>query len=294
MSVEPVLPRYESFDYREEAGVVQLSLNRPAKRNCLGAAFWFELPAALQRAAHSPSARCVLLEAQGPVFCAGIDLALLQELGGLGAGADGPRRADQLRRTVLSLQAAITALERCPLPVLAAVQGACIGGGLDLICAADLRLAEAGTRFTPMETDLGFVPDLGTVQRLATTLPPAVVAQWLYTCRPLGGAEAQAVGFVSQCFDDAQALATQALAMAREIARKPPTAVRGLKETLRFTRAHGVTAGLDFVAAWQGGMFPGADLEQCFAARREGGAAQFAPWPTAVPFGPDRAPAPES
>lgn len=278
-----VTPDFESLRLRMENGVARITLNRPERRNCLTRNFWRELPLALRVAEDTDECRCVLLEGEGAMFSSGIDLAVLDDMQ-KGGEREASRHAEHLRRLVLSLQQSVTALEECPLPVVAAIQGACIGGALDVVCAADIRLAEVGTFFTPMEVELGFTPDLGTVQRLSATLPPAVVMDWLLTCRQLGAADALRWGFVSRVADTPEALVDMAKDVCAQLVAKSPVALRGVKELGQFTRAHGVQASLRYTAAWQSGVFPGADLGAALQARRDRRAPVFAPLLASAPL----------
>lgn len=266
VAAEPV---EEGFRLGVRNGVARITLCRPHKRNSLVRAFWRELPRTVRELEHQPEVRVLLVDAEGAHFSAGIDLDLLASLDAIGQGLEASRKAEQLRRIVLSLQGSLSCLEQTPLPVICAVQGQCIGGALDLVCAADIRLACRDTRFVPMEVNLGFVPDLGTVQRLAGAVSPAVACDWLMSGRALSGEEALANGFVSRCAADADELQVMARDLASEIAGQSPVAIRGVKDTLRFTREHGLRAGLQYVAAWQSGVFPGEDLSEAMRARRE-------------------------
>ncbi|MBW2942248.1 enoyl-CoA hydratase-related protein [Zhongshania aquimaris] len=260
---------FKSFKFNVENMVAHIVLSSPEKRNCLTRDFWRELPLAVKYAESRGDIRCILIRADGAMFSAGIDLALLDSLKVLGSELDVSRRADYLRRTILSVQNSISCLEQTPIPVVAAIQGACIGGALDLVCAADIRLVEIGTTLTPLEMDLGFVPDLGTVQRLTSTLPYGVVADWLMDCRSLTGSDANSIGFASRIAQSPQELTELAKNLAERIARRSPIAVRGAKEIMKFTKAYGVEASLRYTAAWQSGAFPGDDINECFDARRE-------------------------
>lgn len=285
MSPEQVAtnPEFRSLRLVIEQQVARITLNRPERRNCLTRDFWRELPQALRIAESRDDCRCVLLEGEGPMFSSGIDLAVLDDMQ-KGGEREASRRAEHLRRLVLSLQQSVSALEECPLPVVAAIQGACIGGALDVVCAADIRLAEAGTFFTPMEVDLGFTPDLGTVQRLSATLPPAVVMDWLLTCQQITAADALRWGFVSRVADHPEALAGLAQAVCQQLVAKSPIALRGVKELAQFTRAHGVQASLRYTAAWQSGVFPGADLGRALQARRDRQAPDYEPLRASAPL----------
>ena len=273
----------QSYRVSVRNGIARLSLCRPHKRNSLPRAFWRDLPRTLRELEHQPEVRVVLIDSEGPHFSAGIDLALLASLDKLGEGLEASRKAEQLRRIVLSLQATISCLQDSPLPVICAIQGQCIGGALDLVCAADIRICSADASFVPMEINLGFVPDLGTVQRLSGLVTPAVANDWLMTGRPLSGSDALQVGFVSRCEPDATCLAQAAQALASEVAEKSPIAIRGLKDSFRFTREHGVRAGLQYVAAWQSGVFPGTDLDEAMRAREKRTSPRFSGLATAAP-----------
>ena len=262
--------QFTSLRFEVKATVAHIVLNRSDKRNCLVREFWYQLPQAVKLAERLPEVRCILLRAEGKMFSSGIDLAVLQGLTALGDGLEFARKADYLRRNVLSLQDAISALEETRLPVIAAIQGACIGGALDVVCDADIRIAEPATAFTPLEIDFGFVPDLGTVQRLTANLPFAVVADWLMDCRTVSGDEAKHLGFVSRIAADAVELESMAITLAERIAGRSPVAIMGAKEVMKFTKEHGVKASLRYNAAWQSSVFPGEDVANCLKAKQTG------------------------
>lgn len=206
------------------------------------------------------------------MFCSGIDLSVLEEIKKGSDSLERSRKAEHLRRTVLSLQNAINCLENTRLPVVAAIQGGCIGGGLDLVCAADIRVAEQNAYFVPLEMDLGFVPDLGTVQRLSANLPQSVVADWLLDCRALSAEDVYRIGFASRIVSGVE----ESIALAERIAKRSPLATMGAKEMMKFTRENGVTASLRYIAAWQSGVFPGEDFDECMQARRSGSTPEHA------------------
>jgi enoyl-CoA hydratase len=264
-----MIPEFYNFRFEVESLVGHIVLNRPEKRNCLTREFWREFPIAVKYAESRNDVRCILIRAEGDMFSAGIDLSVLDAFKSVAADLDVSRRADYMRRTVLSIQDSISCIEHTPLPVVAAIQGACIGGALDLVCAADIRLATQDSSLTPLEMDLGFVPDLGTVQRLSSMLPYGVVADWLMDCRSMSGTEAQRVGFVSRIATTPDELNDMAIALAKRIAARSPIATRGAKELMKFTLKHGVDASLRYTAAWQSGAFPGEDINECFTAQRD-------------------------
>jgi enoyl-CoA hydratase len=227
----------------------------------MNAPMWQELRRAFEWIDATPAARVAILEGEGRHFTAGIDLQMMAGLlPQVHDDCDG-RAREKLRRLILDLQDTLTSLERCRKPVLAAVHGACVGGGIDLVCCADVRYASADARFTVKEIDLGMVADVGTLQRL----PKIVGAQgWVrelaYTGREVGAAEAQAVGLVTRVFDTREALHAGVREVAARIAAKSPLAIRGVKEMLNYSRDHSVADGLNQVATWNAAMLLSEDL----------------------------------
>lgn len=254
----------------DEFTTLQLSLDgplatvrlaRPDKANAMDAAMWQEIRRAFEWIDATPQARVAILEGEGRHFTAGIDLQMMAGLlPQVHDNCDG-RTREKLRRLILDLQDTLTSLERCRKPVLAAIHGACVGGGIDLVCCADVRYASADARFVIKEIDLGIVADVGTLQRL----PKIVGAQgWVrelaYTGREFGAAEAQAVGLVTRVFDTHEALSSGVREIAATIGAKSPLAIRGVKEALNYARDHSVADGLNQVATWNAAMLPSEDL----------------------------------
>ncbi len=262
------LPDFETLALRLEQHVATVSLNRPDKANAMDPTLWRELPRCFDWLDREPSVRAVVLAGEGRHFCSGIDLAMFGEL--MSDAPEPGRRAEQLRQTVLRLQDSLSALERCRKPVLAAIHGSCIGGGIDLVCCADMRYASAEAVFSIREIDLGLTADVGTLQRMPRLVPEGVVRELAYTGRDMGAAEAQGIGFVNRVFDDPDALRREVAELAAVIAAKSPLAVRGTKEMLLYTRDHRVRDGLEYVATWNAGMLSQADIEEALTARAEG------------------------
>jgi enoyl-CoA hydratase len=249
--------------------VAELRLNRPERSNAINAPMWQELRAALNWADAEPAVRVVVLAGEGRNFCAGIDLSLLA---GVDAGlpkGDSGRRHEALRRLILDLQDCLGAVERCRKPVLAAIQGACIGAGVDLACCCDMRYAAADAQFSVREIDLGMVADVGTLQRLPRLVADGYARELAYTGRNVDAAEASRHGFVNAVFETPQALLAGAGELARAIAAKSPLAIRGTKEMLNYGRDHSVADGLNYVATWNAAMLLGADLDEAGRALRE-------------------------
>ena len=247
-------------------GIARIDLDRPDRANALTLAMWHELGAALRWADATPAARVVVLAGKGRHFTAGIDLAFLAELRA-GLGDAGPGRVQEaLRQTILELQATVTAIETCRKPVIAAIHGACIGGGVDIACACDLRYASADARFSVKEIDLAIVADLGTLQRLPRIVGDGVARELIYTAREFTADEAARIGFLSGVEPDAAALAARVTTIAQSLAAKSPLAVRGVKHALAYSREHSVAAGLEHVAALNASLLLAPDVAEAVAA----------------------------
>ena len=169
----------------------------------------------------------------------------------------------------MKLQGNLSAIEKCRKPVLAAIHRTCIGGGVDMVCCADMRYATADTEFSIREIDIGMTADVGTLQRLPKLIPDGVARELAYTGRSMSAQEAREVGFVNQVFDDRDSMLAEVTAIALDIAGKSPLAVRGSKEMLLYSRDHSVSEGLNYIATWNAGMLSQADLEAGMRAQFE-------------------------
>jgi enoyl-CoA hydratase len=262
---------YQCFDVEESAGVARVQLSRGEKLNTMIPEFWSELPAIVDEISDSGRARVIVLSAQGRHFCAGLDLSLFSDPAGLEseAGEIGRRRAN-LRLSLLHLQRSFTALEEARMPVLAAIQGACVGGGVDLVTAADCRYATADAWFSIHEINIGMTADVGTLQRLPKLIPSGVAREYAYTGRRMPAERAHRLGLVNEVFDDQASMMDAVMETASEIASKSPLALHGTKEAINYSRDHTVEDSLRHIALWQSGMFHPEDLEESFRAHSEG------------------------
>jgi len=207
----------------------------------------------------------VVLSGAGPHFSSGIDLQLLAQVGAQ-LGKDVGRNAEQLRRKILSLQASFNAVDHCRKPVIAAIQGYCLGGAIDLISACDMRYCSADARFSIKEIDMGMAADVGTLQRLPRIIGDGMMRELAYTGRTLDGAEAQAIGLVNRVYENPEALMEGVNELALQIAEKSPLAIRGTKEMIRYMRDHRVDDGLEYIATWNAAVRQAADLRVAVAA----------------------------
>jgi enoyl-CoA hydratase len=271
---------FTCFDLEHLGKVAHVKMKRGTELNTMTPAFWAELPQIVSAISDEGSARAIVLSSSGKHFTAGMDLSVFTGGSGVSAGeqADGievGRTRANLRLMALRLQESFTCLERARMPVLAAIQGGCIGGGVDMVSACDLRYATADAFFCIQEINIGMTADVGTLQRLPKIIPEGIVRELAYTGRRMSAARAREVGLVNEVFPDHAALLAGVMQIAEEIAQKSPLAIWGSKEMINYTRDHSVADGLNYVATWQTGMFQPADMMESFAARTERREARF-------------------
>ena len=260
---------YTCFDTDISDGIATVTLCRGDELNTMVPAFWDELPRLVREIDASGDARAMVVASTGRHFSAGMDLSVFTGGGG-GSGHEVGRVRANLRSNVLHLQETFSCFEKARMPVLAAVQGGCIGGAVDLVTACDMRYATEDAFFCVQEINIGMTADVGTLQRLPKLIPDGVCRELAYTGRRMPAAEAKSVGLVNQVFADHEALLEGVQAVAAEIAAKSPLAIWGTKEMVRYARDHSTAASLDHIATWQAGMFQPADMVESFTAKAEG------------------------
>jgi enoyl-CoA hydratase len=259
------------FRLEKNDHVARLTLNRPGQRNAMDLAFFDSLKASFQALDADPEVRVVVLDAEGKSFTVGLDLVAAGGLLG-NPGADG---REVLRLKLLELQAAMDAVENCRKPVIAAVHGHCIGGGVDLLCACDIRLAANDAIFSIRETRLAIIADLGTLQRLPHIIGQGWFRELALTGRDFIAPEALQMGFVTRVLPDREALQAAAVELAAEIAALPPLTVQGVKEVANFSRDYGTVAGRQYVVQKNAAALISEDLMEAVGAFMEKRAAVF-------------------
>jgi len=260
---------YTFFELEQEGHVATLWLNNPDKRNAMNPDFWRELPVAMQALGADENVRAVVIAARGPHFTAGLDL---KSMGGtISGGDDAEKTSEAVQRlkllgSIRGFQAAISAVADCPKPVIAAVQGYCIGGGIDLITACDVRLCSADTVFSVRETRIAIVADVGTLQRLPGIVGRGIAAELALTGDDFGADRAQEINLVNGVLADASSTVKGAQAMAARMAHNSPLAVQGTKQVLRYCEGKSVEDGLEYVATWNAGFLQSDDLREAMLA----------------------------
>ncbi len=274
--------KYECFDVDVTDHVAQVRMNRPDKANSMIKEFWYELPDIINKLAAGSDARVIVLSGEGRHFSSGMDLSVFGDgIGGddgvSSGGGNGfpsrPRAAS--RETILRLQETFSCLERSRIPVIAAIQGACVGGGIDMISACDMRYASADAFFTIHEINIGMTADVGTLQRLPRLIGEGVARDLAFTGRRMGADEAAKHGLINQVFEDADVLRTGVDEIATEIASKSPMAIWGTKQVLNYSRDHSIADGLEYIATWNAAMFDFDDMAEAFEAQKDSRSAKF-------------------
>jgi enoyl-CoA hydratase len=250
--------------------VAEVVLARPEKRNALTFDMFDQIGAAFAELDADDSVRAVILRAEGPMFCAGLDL--IGSAAALMSGEEGESPAQKSRRLydlIKRLQKSVTAIAQCRQPVIAAVHDQCLGGGVDLITACDMRVCSADARFSVFETRVAIVADVGTLQRLTGVVGKGMAREMAFTGRKIAADRALNCNLVNEVFDDHDACLQGARALAGEIAANSPLAVQGTKRVMDYSDEHNTSDGLEFVAQWNTAFLQSHDLAEALGAFME-------------------------
>jgi len=242
--------------------VINVELNRPEKMNAMNNVMWGEIGQVFRTIDKDPDCRVVILSAAGKMFTSGIDLSDLTQLASLVYGEeDIARKSLALFNKVGWYQDQFTEMERCKKPVICCIHSACVGGGVDLITATDIRLATRDAWFCVKEVDMGLAADVGTLQRLPKVIgSQSLVNDLCFTARKMKSEEAERCGLVSRLYDDRESMMNSALELAKNIASKSPVAVQGTKVNLVYSREHTVQEGLRNMITWNMAMLQSEDV----------------------------------
>ncbi len=274
---------WQCFEVDVEKHVAHLRLNRPDKLNSMVPAFWRELPQAIDGLEQCEDVRVLLISSKGKHFTAGMDLSVFAGLAPDTSQGQGRARA-QLMQLVARLQQSFSCLANARFPVIAAVQGGCIGGGVDMVSACDIRFASQDAFFTIHEINLAMTADLGTFPRLQRLIPDGVARELAFTGDRLFADRAQAIGLVNGVLPDAEQLLEHCRDVASRIAAKSPLAVWGSKRILNFAQDHSTADTLDQIAVWQAGMLDLDDMRRAVMAQKSKEEATFAGLPNDTPL----------
>ncbi|MEM7300877.1 MAG: crotonase/enoyl-CoA hydratase family protein [Pseudomonadota bacterium] len=279
---------YQGFTVEIDGRIAHIELDRPEKRNALTRGFWRDLPIAVSTIEATEGVRVIVISSTGPHFTSGIDVSMFGQDQAFAVGADRKSRAQRASHfltLVKPLQATFNALENCRIPVLAAVQGGCIGGGVDFTTACDMRYVTKDAFFTIFETNIGMTADVGTFPRIAKLLPEGIVRELAYTGRRMGADEAMRLGFVNGVYETQAEMMDGVMAVAMEIASKAPHAVYGCKRMITYARDHSTADALDYIAVWNAGMLSAEEIMESMAAnaqKRDADHAELPPLPKAL------------
>ena len=266
---------YTCFEVEIKDKIAHIKMSRPDEFNSMNKAFWSELPHLVESISDDASARVIVLSGEGKHFCAGMDLANFSPSDKQPNAHMGMRKESGYRVT-LDLQHTITCLEKARIPVIAAVQGACVGGGVDLATATDMRYCTKDAFFCIQEINIGMTADVGTFPRLPHLLPMGLVKELAFTGRRLFSKEAKEIGLVNNVFSSQEEMLREVMLIAKEITKKSPLAIWGSKEAINYTRGRTIEEGLNQIALWQSGMYnPQVDMKEALSSQIENKEPEF-------------------
>jgi enoyl-CoA hydratase len=261
---------YQSLTITHTNGVATLTLTGPGKGNAMGPEFWDELPAVMDELTADSAVRVVVVRGSGEHFSYGLDVArMLPRIGAMIGGVSlAPERRkfmDQIR----FMQSGFLKMHQSPKPVIAAVHGWCIGGGLNMISAADIRLCSTDAKFSLREAKLAITPDIGALQFLPGIIGQGLTRELAFTAKDIDAAFAHKIGLVNHVYDTPDALFAAADDMARQIADLPAVAVQGAKDVLNYGLGKDIEAGLQYVAVWNSSQMQSPDFGEAMQAMLE-------------------------
>ncbi len=263
------------FSLSTENHIAHLVLTQGATFNTMGPTFWRELDEVLSALHKDAEARVLVISSSGKHFSAG--MALETFAGAITMDDQTAQGRAAMFDLLTDMQATFTKLETLRIPVIAAIQGGCIGGAVDMVTACCLRYATTDAFFCIQEINIGMVADVGTLQRLPKLIPLAVVKELAYTGRRLNAQKALAYGLVNEVFDSPEAMLRAVMQCASEIAAKPPVAIWGTKQVVHYARDHSVDESLKQMGWLQGAIWSNKNVMEAVVALKSKRSAEFAP-----------------
>ncbi len=254
----------QAVRWEKQGRVAHVWLCNPSKRNAMGPAFWAELPEVMAEISADAELGAVALCAEGPAFTVGLDLKAM--MGTITPSGGQIETRTRLLGEIRRLQASISSVAECPLPVVAGIQGYCLGGGVDLISACDVRLASKDLVLSVREIKLAMVADVGTLQRLPRLIGHGHVAELAYTGKDIGAARCQQIGLVNDVYETREDVIEAAHKLAAEMAENSPLVLRGVKNVLQYSADHTIAEGLEYVAMHNATFLYSDDLGEAVAA----------------------------
>lgn len=261
---------YECFDVTISDKVAHIVLSRPEAMNSMNRDFWNELPQIIQAIDRGALARAIVISAQGKHFTAGMDLSIFAE-SDLSSTEEHDQyiNADIFRNNLKRIQHSFNVIEEARMPVLMACQGGVIGGGIDMICAGDIRWCTSDGFFCIQETNIAMTADVGTFPRLQRYVSEGWVKQMAYTGERIPADKAKEIGLVNDVFDSHEEMLTHVMGIASEIASKSPLTVTGCKTLINYGRDHSTADTLDYIGVWNSGMLAQSHMQEAFTAKLE-------------------------
>lgn len=261
---------YRSLRVEKNEGVVEVILTGPGKGNAMGPDFWREMPDVFAGLDRDEDVRAVIVRGEGENFSYGLDLgSMMGSLGQHFGGNNQARERTRLLDMIEDTQKAFNSVASCRKPTIASVGGWCVGGGLDLIAACDIRLCSADARFSLREVKVAIIADLGSLQRLPHIIGEGHTRELAFTGKDIDADRARAIGLVSDVYETREAALEAARRLAREIADNPPLVVQGIKEVMNHRIESSTAGGLRHVAVWNSAFLQSEDLAEAMAAFRE-------------------------
>lgn len=267
---------YQSLSFAQNDGVMTVSLLGPGKGNAMGPEFWDELPKAMDELNRNPAVRCLLFRGSGDHFSYGLNVTqMLPRIGKMTTGTVLAHQRADLMAQIRQMQSGFQKMYESPKPVIAAVHGWCIGGGLNMIAAADIRLCARNAKFSLREVKLAITPDIGGLQFLPQIIGQGFTREMAFTGADYDSAFAERIGLVNHVYDTPDQLFEAADKLAHQIADNPASAVQGAKQVLNYSANKSIEDGLQYVAVWNSSQLQSTDFSEAMQATHEKRKAEF-------------------